>query len=235
MNLILKSTLFFSALFVFQIGLQAQDVKRIDIASFDEVYIGGSFKVEITDDNNKQIILSGDQQAIEEIEVSLRNNKLQIEKKRNSWWRSGYKGGRVGVQIPATQLKAVYLSGSGSLSGTINASEDLKLVVSGSGSFDAHIEGAEHISSTISGSGDMELSGSCERLSLQISGSGSLNANALASKTAAIKIAGSGNARLQVSERLSASVAGSGNVIYSGNPSTVEKSVAGSGRIRASN
>lgn len=235
MNLILRSTLFFSALFLFEIGLQAQDVKRIDIASFNEVYIGGSFKVEITDDNNKQIVLSGDQQAINEIEVSLRNNKLQIKKKHNSWWRSGYKGGRVGVQIPAVQLKAVYLSGSGSLNGTINASEALKLVVSGSGSFDARIQGAAYISSTISGSGDMDISGSCERLTLQISGSGSLNANTLAAKTAEVKIVGSGNARLQVSERLSASVAGSGNVIYSGNPSTVEKSVAGSGRIRASN
>ncbi len=235
MNLILRSTLFFSALFLFEIGLQAQDVKRIDIASFNEVYIGGSFKVEITDDNNKQIVLSGDQQAINEIEVSLRNNKLRIEKKRNSWWRSGYKGGRVGVQIPAVQLKAVYLSGSGSLNGTINASEALKLVLSGSGSFDARIQGAAYISSTISGSGDMDISGSCERLTLQISGSGSLNANTLAAKTAEVKIVGSGNARLQVSERLSASVAGSGNVIYSGNPSTVEKSKAGSGRIRASN
>jgi hypothetical protein len=235
MNLILRSTLFFSALFLLEIGLQAQDVKRIDIASFNEVYIGGSFKVEITDDNNKQIVLSGDQQAIDEIEVSLRNNKLQIEKKRNSWRRSGYKGGRVGVQIPAVQLKAVYLSGSGSLNGTINASEDLKLVVSGSGSFDARIQGAAYISSTISGSGDMDISGSCERLTLKISGSGSLNANTLAAKTAEVKIAGSGNARLQVSERLSASVVGSGNVIYSGNPSTVEKSIAGSGRIRASN
>lgn len=235
MNLTLKSTLFFSALFLFQIGLQAQNVKRIDIASFNEVYIGGSFKVEITDNNDKHIVLTGDQQAIDEIEVSLRNNKLQIKKKLNSWWRSGYRGGRVGVQIPATQLKAIYLSGSGSLNGTIHASEDLKLAVSGSGSFDAHIEGAEHISSTISGSGDMELSGSCERLNLQITGSGSLNANELAAKTAEVKIAGSGNARLHVSERLSASVAGSGNVIYSGNPSTVEKSVAGSGRIRASN
>ena len=115
-------------MFLFEIGLQAQDVKRIDIASFNEVSIGGSFKVEITDDNNEQILLTGDQKAIDEIEVSLRNNKLQIEKKRNSWWRSGYKGGGVSVQIPATQLKAVYLSGSGSLSGTINAVKTLNLL-----------------------------------------------------------------------------------------------------------
>ena len=216
MTLTLKSIVFFSALLLGCTGLQAQSIKRIDIVSFNEVYIGGNFNVEITDDKTKHIVLEGNQEAIDEIEVSLRNNKLQIEKKRNSWWRSGYKGRRVSVQIPATQLKAVYLSGSGSLKGTIHASDDLKLVVSGSGSFNASIEGAEDINSTISGSG-------------------SLRAEDLSTKTAEVKIAGSGNARLNVSERLMASVAGSGNVIYSGNPSKVEKSVAGSGRIRSAN
>lgn len=235
MNLTLKSTVFFSALFLLHIGLHAQNTKRIEIVSFNEVYIGGNFNVEITDEKTKHIVLKGNQEAINEIEVSLRNNKLEIEKKRNSWWRSGYKGGRVSVTIPATQLKAVYLSGSGSLKGTIHASEDLKLVVSGSGSFNASIEGAKDISSTISGSGDISVSGSCENLNLQISGSGSLRAEDLSTKTAEVKIAGSGNARLNVSERLTASVAGSGNVIYSGNPSKVEKSVAGSGRIRSAN
>jgi len=235
MTLTLKSTVFFSAILLGCTGLQAQSIKRIDIVSFNEVYIGGSFNVEITDDKTKHIVLEGNQEAIDEIEVSLRNNKLQIEKKRNSWWRSGYKGGRVSIQIPATQLKAVYLSGSGSLKGTIHASEDLKLVVSGSGPFNASIEGAEDINSTISGSGDITISGSCEHLNLQISGSGSLRAEDLSTKTAEVKIAGSGNARLNVSERLMASVAGSGNVIYSGNPSKVEKSVAGSGRIRSAN
>jgi len=92
MTLTLKSTVFFSALLLGYTGLQAQSIKRIDIVSFNEVYIGGNFNVEITDDKTKHIVLEGNQEAIDEIEVSLRNNKLQIEKKRNSWWRSGYKG-----------------------------------------------------------------------------------------------------------------------------------------------
>ena len=44
-------------------------------------------------------------------------------------------------------------------------------------------------------------------------------------------VSGSGNARVYASGSLNATISGSGNVGYSGNPANVEKDISGSGEI----
>lgn len=227
-----------SALFslVFTTMSVAQEQKRIDLDTFNELMIGGDFNVILTDEASGSLTLKGSKEAIEEISVTLRNQKLRIEKKKSSYWMNfGKSSQRVTVEIPSTTFKGIYLSGSGNLSGSIKADNQLKLVVSGSGSIESDLGDAQSINASVSGSGDLTLTGNCDILTLQIAGSGNINADELRAKVVEAKIAGSGNGRIHVSDKLTASIAGSGNLTYSGNPEKVDQSVAGSGRIRSKN
>lgn len=214
----------------------AQDQKRIDLDTFNELMIGGDFNVILTDDLENGLILTGPREAIEEVNVTLRNQKLRIEKKKSSYWFNVRTSNqRVTVELSSAVLTGVYLSGSGNLSGSIKAENQLKLVVSGSGSIESDPLYAQTINASVSGSGDLTLSGSCDSFTMQIAGSGNINADQLKAKVAEVKIAGSGNGRINVSEKLNASIAGSGNLTYSGNPEKIDQSVVGSGRIRSKN
>ena len=227
-----------SALFslVFTTMSIAQEQKRIDLDTFNELMIGGDVNVILTDEASGSLTLKGSKEAIEEISVTLRNQKLRIEKKKSSYWMNfGKSSQRVTVEIPSTTFKGIYLSGSGNLSGSIKADNQLKLVVSGSGSIESDLGDAQSINASGSGSGDLTLTGNCDILTLQIAGSGNINADELRAKVVEAKIAGSGNGRIHVSDKLTASIAGSGNLTYSGNPEKVDQSVAGSGRIRSKN
>jgi hypothetical protein len=214
----------------------AQEQKRIDLDAFNELMIGGDFNVILTDEASGSLTLKGSKEAIEEVSVTLRNQKLRIEKKKSRYWMNfGKSSHRVTVEIPSTTLKGLYLSGSGNLNGPIKADGQLKVVVSGSGSIESDLGDVQYINASVSGSGDLTLTGSCDTLTLQIAGSGNINADELRAKVVEAKIAGSGNGRLHVSDKLTASIAGSGNLTYSGNPDKVDQSVAGSGRIRSKN
>ncbi|MFM1807960.1 MAG: hypothetical protein RLZZ242_685 [Bacteroidota bacterium] len=236
----MKTSFLFTAVSAFLLALTqmsaAQEQKNIDLDAYDELMVGGDFKVIISEELSGSLRLEGPKDAIDEVSVTLRNQKLRIEKKKSSYWMNFGKGSeRVTVTVPSTAFKGIYLSGSGNLSGAIQAAHDLKVVVSGSGSIESDIQNAHSVHASVSGSGDLELTGSCDTLTLQIAGSGNIHAEALTAKVVEAKIAGSGNGRIHVSERLSASIAGSGNLTYSGNPNKVDKSVAGSGRIRSKN
>jgi hypothetical protein len=105
------------------------------------------------------------------------------------------------------------------------------LAISGSG--DVHVKGlkAGEMEAKITGSGNVTLNGGVDRLRVRILGSGDVRAADLAAKDVQVSVTGSGNASVRASEQLDASVAGSGNVRFAGNPPRVQKHVTGSGDI----
>ncbi len=76
------------------------------------------------------------------------------------------------------------------------------------------------------------LHGRCRNFDGNISGSGDLKCKNLLSENATVSIYGSGTAHVFASVHLKASTAGSGDIYYSGNPST-EINKSGSGSVEA--
>ncbi len=109
--------------------------------------------------------------------------------------------------------------------------KDLRaLKLSGSGSIDAEDISTDKLFTTTSGSGAVEISGGADRQEISVSGSGEYRAEDLQSKEAKIGVSGSGSAIVNASEVLDAKVSGSGSVEYVRDP-TVKKEVSGSGRV----
>jgi hypothetical protein len=90
------------------------------------------------------------------------------------------------------------------------------------------------VSAIISGSGNIHLFGkqNAGELKVFISGSGNVKAIEFPSDNVDVKISGSGNCWVNATvKKLFVRLAGSGNVIYRGNPS-IDSSVAGSGKVK---
>ncbi|MEP7144881.1 MAG: DUF2807 domain-containing protein [Ferruginibacter sp.] len=88
------------------------------------------------------------------------------------------------------------------------------------------------LTASINGSGYIFVGDSkYTKAAYSINGSGDIKAATTTAIEAAAQITGSGNIELNVSNKLMATISGSGNINYWGNPVTAETQVSGSGKI----
>lgn len=132
--------------------------------------------------------------------------------------------------ITAARIEGLEVSGSGSITATDVAGDQLDLSVSGSGEIELPDIELASVVVDISGSGAVTVSGMTNDLDVDISGSGDFDGEDLVSETAAVTVAGSGHALMNATDQLRADISGSGHVEYVGDP-VVEAETSGSGSI----
>jgi Putative auto-transporter adhesin, head GIN domain len=157
-----------------------------------------------------------------------------------------------GDQLKGEKLN-IAIMGSGDIKFKSLSHGALKITIKGSGDFatdnveaktvETSIYGSGDIrfaqmktadaSFRIHGSGDISASGSAEKVDVEIQGSGDVRVGKLIAREANVKIQASGDAEVHASEKLNASVSGSGDIRYNGAPKDVVRNVRGSGSITA--
>ena len=126
---------------------------------------------------------------------------------------------------------------SGSSKIKINASvivdDKTSIINSGSGQLSIAELNADELSITNSGSGGIEISsGRVVSESFILSGSGGIRAENMISKKCNIKKSGSGTIHINVSDELSGSSSGSGNIYVKGSQPRLDFNFSGSGKIK---
>lgn len=169
-------------------------------------------------------------EVLEALETFVSNGKLVIKYDNGEqvWKHDG-----ITVTVAGPDMRSMRVSGSGDIrtTGSITAS-DMELDISGSGDITITDLATGVIDAHISGSGDIKvLQGTATEEKLRISGSGSIDLANVAARSATTRTSGSGDTRVNVSERLDVTIAGSGSVYYRGNP-IISTSVSGSGKVR---
>ncbi|MCH2043777.1 MAG: DUF2807 domain-containing protein [Saprospiraceae bacterium] len=121
------------------------------------------------------------------------------------------------------------LSGSGNI--TYNASNTTSIVrLSGSGNISmANTSTTTNVNLT--GSGNITLNGTSINLTPFLSGSGNISAYELVADSVTAELSGSGNIEVTANTKLDASITGSGNVYYRGNPTDLSSVILGSGNV----
>ena len=197
---------------------------------FDAVHVAGSIDLLVRQASTPAVTVTADDNLLALIETVVDGGVLRVQFKRGESVRTRTS---VRVAVDAVSLKALRLSGSGDL--VLESFRTPKLDLSISGSGDAWLREltADELSLRIAGSGDIKAAGSAARLQLGIAGSGDADLAALGARDVRVSIAGSGDARVHASDSLEVSVAGSGDVVYSGGATRVKSSVAGSGSVSA--
>jgi len=162
--------------------------------------------------------------------TEVKNGELQVYYKDDV--NISHSHTKVSVTVPF--LNNIKTSGSGDVStkGTITNNKMIMLTSRGSGDMDLSLN-APAINISGAGSGDFKLSGETRDLECTLTGSGEVDSRNLKSENAKIKITGSGNAKVFASNTLRATISGSGNVLYWGNPSLPEVNVTGSGKVKS--
>jgi hypothetical protein len=191
------------------IGIHGSGVAKTEtraLASFSKIDLAGSPDVDVTVGPAASVVVTADDNILPIIETKVEGGTLRIGSKQSYNTSLGVK---FKITLPA--LEGVSVSGSG----------------------DIHVAGlkAGELEAGVTGSGDITLGGAVDRLRAQITGSGELQAGDLGAKDVRVTVTGSGDAAVRATEQLDASVTGSGDVRYSGNPLKVKKNVTGSGDI----
>lgn len=182
---------------------------RTFTSNFKEIRIEGSMNVLIKQGDSIRVSAKDYSNIIPYLETKIVGNTLVIKYEDKAWITNS--AGEVTVTLPT--LTNVELTGSGDV-GTI-------------GNFNF-----TDLSMLISGSGNFSFVGACKNLNAKISGSGDIRAFDLPTEVVNARISGSGNMQLNVTRTLDATISGSGDIIYKGTPTTVTKSISGSGSVR---
>ena len=197
-----------------------------EVTGFQGVAVSGSIRVELSE-GDFAVKLRGDDNVLPLITTAVESQVLRIESEESFSSTAG-----VTAYISLPELHALHLEGSAEIVGqTLFQGEELKIANSGSGKLILQAQ-FERLRANSSGSGDIELTGSVGEQEISLSGSSEYRAGELECRgDTTVNLTGSGDCTVQVGGALNVQVAGSGNVLYRGEPSSVNSNVSGSGSI----
>lgn len=202
-------------------------IKRtLPIAGFHGFILAGSMDVQLVRADEQKVVVEAQANIADLVTTEVKDGIWRIDTKESHSTSKPFI-----IHIQAPMIDRVQVDGSGDVKGEgVFQPERMNLGIAGSGSIHLVFE-ARKADADISGSGSMLLSGSCGAIDADIAGSGSINAAKLQCTDAGIDIAGSGNVTVDASGSVSASIAGSGNVVLMRKPAALKKSIAGSGSV----
>lgn len=200
-------------------------------SDYDGIKCAGSMDYILVKGNEGQITIEGEENLLEHIITEVKNNNLIVKVKKGIYLKSSLNK-TIKITIPFNDISDVSLAGSGDLwtEDQIVAS-NLDVSLAGSGDVVLNIK-TTSVESSLSGSGDITLKGDTTNLEASVSGSGDFHGFNLESENTEVSVAGSGDAEVVSHGNFKARVAGSGDIVYKGNPKKEDTKVAGSGSIR---
>ena len=178
-----------------------------DIGSFDRIESNIGADIIVSIGATQSVSLTYDDNLIGYVTTKVKGRKLVIESSRSFSSSSDCQ-----IKIVVPQLEEVSVGGSG------------KIEVVGLD--------ADRFAVELDGSADVMASGEVGELAIEVNGSGNVDTRDLVAGEATVEINGSGDVNVMARDYLTATVNGSGDIVYAGNPSQVVRNVEGSGRIR---
>ncbi|NCP12325.1 MAG: DUF2807 domain-containing protein [Sphingomonadales bacterium] len=192
--------------------------RTFGLTSFDHVRIEGDYIVEISEDRHVAAVATGDRDALDLLDVEIRDRTLHIRRKQYGKWGSA--DGvltPVVIRLTTVGLKSATLSGGGSLALRDIDSSDLTLRLNGPGRLDATGIAADTMALSLDGAGSIAIAGSARTLTAQIKGSGRVDAHDLAVKSLSLVNTGSASARFTADRDATIMPRGIGRIEISGN------------------
>ena len=195
-------------------------------SAFEKISNTSSADVHFHASDEYRVVVTVDENLDEYIEISTRNNVLNIGVKKEY----NYSFTKFLVDVYCPVLTGASMTGSGTFEGVDKIiSSTFESRVTGSGNIKGTIE-CNNFSANITGSGNVTVAGTSENANISITGSGNFNSSGFHIKNATVSTTGSGNANISVEENLKVTITGSGEINYIGEPK-VESRVTGSGRL----
>ena len=189
-------------------GVAASETRPV--SKFTAIQLSGSADVTVTFGETQSVMIEADDNLLPLIETRVSWGKLIIRNRPNA---NLHPRTPVRVTITMQSLKSVSLPGSGNIA--------VSGLQAGKMQFDMR------------GSGNITADGAADSVTITLNGSGNILCRELQAQTATAKLSGSGIITVYASQKLEATISGSGSIQYAGSPGSVKKYVPGSGVVQA--
>jgi hypothetical protein len=225
----MKPLLFAACLAVAFSACAASQRETRNVPGFDGLAVSAPIRVELKQGDVESLVVEGEQSALAELETYVERGSLTLRQRSRGHVKHMDK---VKAYVTMKDIRAISAAGSGDVFAGVLRTGDVKLAVAGSGDLRIAELTAKRVHASVAGSGDLHVSGRADALEAGVAGSGDLRAGKLEVADANVGVAGSGSASVWARASLRASVAGSGDLRYFGDPAVRKTSVTGSGTLR---
>jgi len=193
--------------------------RGVTVTSFDRIRVEGPFIVEIATNKGPSARVSGSETALERVSVMNQGTTLIVRPKRTGW--GGYDGvdpGPVTIRLTTPSLRAVAVTGSGSVTVDAMRNASVGIALEGGGTLKVGAIETDALDVGLAGAGQMTLQGRAAGGRFAVRGTASLVAEALAVRDAKVIAEGAGNISLNAVRTADVNTSGAGNVTISGTP-----------------
>jgi hypothetical protein len=202
------------------------------VAPFKKIYLEDNVNVFITQDSVFEVKVEAGENLISLIKTEVRDSQIFISNDNKYNWTRSYKP-KVNVYLRMPEIKFITSDGTGKI-------QSLNTITTPS--FDYRLKDIGDIELTVNnhdvlghmhGPGDVYLHGATYHHACHIVGNGFIHAEDLTTSYTWMYTNTSGNIYMRVQGLLQLTLDGSGDIIYTGHPGTVETITRGTGKIIA--
>ena len=203
--------------------------KEYDFTGFTGVEVRNAMKLEVKRGDNFSVAVEAEDQAVNDVKVSLFNNVLTA-KLEAKWGHVGmfFKGGaspKLFVTLPELRSVELAAASRGEISG-----------FTGLETFQATLEGASTLTGDVSSkqmkleggaASHFELSGSADTANIELSAASNANLEKMIVGDAKVKLGGAASMTLNIKGKLDAEVSGASNLRWLGTPTLGDVRITG--------
>ena len=192
---------------------EAVDARRFTVTGFDKVDLSSSDRLVVVRGDLFAVTASGDPRGVAALAIAAEGDTLHIGRTPG---QHRDQGAIVTVTMPS--LRAVSLSGSGSIRADGVAGHDFVGALGGSGSMALSGLKATSVRLSLDGSGSITAAGDAAAVAIDLGGSGAIDTRGLATPALTIDLGGSGSVNATSSRAAAIDAGGSGSVRVAGGP-----------------
>ena len=202
----------------------------IPVTEFEQIKLKGSGNIFLTQGAVPSLRISAEDNVLKKMTAEIKNNKLTISRK--TFLKCIRPTEPINIYITADNITEMQINGSGKITGVNRlVLDNVDLNINGSGDINLELE-ADLLETAITGSGKITLKGFGDTQNFTLNGSGGLNAPEFITDNSSITINGSGRAEVNTDMELKILINGSGEVLYHGDPESINQKINGSGKIQ---
>lgn len=202
------------------------------VSGFEAISVAGAIDLVVRQTGKESVEVRADDNVLPLVETvvedTARGRTLVVRLKRGENVRTKTE---IRVTVDVARLTQLASAGSGTVLVQGLDTPSLRLVLSGSTDATLRELATGVLDVRVAGSGNVEAAGTAQQVKVSIAGSGNVSLASLPADDVKVSIAGSGDAKVVANKALGVTIAGSGDVVYSGSAESIRTSVAGSGRI----
>jgi hypothetical protein len=196
------------------------------VSGFSRITLQGLGRLYIVQGSQEELRIRAEENLIQYLRTEVRGDELVISKDGATLRNSV----PIEYHLTVRDVNRVALTGAGNIHGSNLATGPLELRLSGVGNIELVDLSSSRLDVEITGVGDVILSGSADEQTIRLRSLGDYDGRNLETAEAEVLVADGGSATVRVRDRLQATIKGSGDVFYIGDP-TVDSRIAGSGRV----